>query len=792
MRNPRYDILFEPVRIGPVTAPNRFYAVPHASGMTNTMPQMRAGFRGTKAEGGWGVVCTGYVSIHPSSDDSPLPYATLWDDNDIRSHALMTDAVHAHGALAGIELWHGGGSVSNKTSRLPPLSPSGLSWMATHVGFMGNQRSKAMDRIDIKNLLRWQAEAARKAKRAGFDIVYVYAGMGYLPYEFLLPEWNQRTDEYGGPLPNRARLVRELIEVTKEAVGDTCAVALRVSLEELRTRPSANAASEAHELVTLLADLPDLWDVKMDSSPTDCGPSRFTPEGSHEAVIDFVKRITLKPVVGVGRFTSPDTMVSQIKRGVLDLIGAARPSIADPFLPRKIDEGREGDIRECIGCNICISSWHDSVPVRCTQNPTVGEEWRRDWHPERIARTSSVDNVLIVGGGPAGLECALTLGRRGSKVTLAEAQGEFGGRLRFEKALPGLSAWGRVLDWRLGQLAKLDNVTLFPGNRLSVDDILGLEHRRIVIATGARWTRLLYSPLELPVGALDAANVFTPDDVAAGAAIEGPIVVFDYDNYYMGGILAEHLARGDVNVSYVTPAGHASAWTIMTNEQPQVHRALANAGIALHTLSLVKDFASDELVIADLFTGVEQRLACRSLVVVGARQPHGELHDALLARQSDWLAAGIDAVDRIGDALAPGAIAHAVYGAHRYAREFRSRSRGRLIQARHAGRGRRAPYLRCVRAAMSLDVTPIAGLQPTLPSAWYRDARIFKLERERIFAREWLCVGREEEIASPRRLQALGGRRREHSVGAQRPRIVARFLQRMSSPWRTAVPHRRS
>ena len=670
MRQPRYDILFEPVRIGPVTAPNRFYAVPHASGMTNTMPRMRAAFRGTKAEGGWGVVCTGYVSIHPSADDSPLPYATLWDDNDIRSHALMTDAVHAQGALAGIELWHGGGSVSNKTSRLPPLSPSGLSWMATHVGFMGNQRSKAMDEADIGNLLRWQAEAARKAKRAGFDIVYVYAGMGYLPYEFLLPEWNLRTDEYGGSVANRVRLVRELIEVTKDAVGDTCAVALRISLEELRARASANAESEAHEVVALLADAPDLWDVKMDSSPTDCAPSRFTPEGSHEPVIDFVKRLTAKPVVGVGRFTSPDTMVSQIKRGVLDLIGAARPSIADPFLPRKIDAGRESDIRECIGCNICISSWHDGVPVRCTQNPTVGEEWRRGWHPERFEQSASKANVLIVGGGPAGLECALTLARRGCNVSLAEAQGEFGGRLRFETSLPGLQSWGRVLDWRLGQLAKLDHVTLFPGNRLSVDDILGLEHRRIVIATGARWTRMLYSPLELPVGALDTRNVFTPDDVAAGAHIEGPIVVFDYDNYYMGGALAERLARGGAAVSYVTPAGHASAWTIMTNEQPQVHRALAHAGITLHTLSRVMDLEAGELIIANLFSGAEQRLPCRSLVVVGARLAHSELYDALLARQPDWAAAGIEGVDRIGDALAPGAIVHAVYSGHRYAREF--------------------------------------------------------------------------------------------------------------------------
>jgi dimethylamine/trimethylamine dehydrogenase len=680
-RNPRFDILFEPVRIGPVTAPNRFYAVPHASGMTNTMPRMRAGFRGMKAEGGWGVVCTGYVSVHPSSDDSPLPYATLWDENDVRAHALMTDAVHNHGSLAGIELWHGGGSVSNRTTRMPPLSPSGVSWMATHVGFMANQRSKIMDAADIGNLLRWQAEAARKAKRAGFDIIYVYAGMGYLPYEFLLPEWNRRTDAYGGSVANRVRIVRELIEVSKEAVAGSCAVALRISLEELRARPSERAQSEAHEVVELLADVPDLWDVKLDSSPTDCAPSRFTPEGSHEPVIDFVKRLTTRPVVGVGRFTSPDTMVSQIRRGVLDLIGGARPSIADPFLPKKIDAGHEQDIRECIGCNICISSWHDSVPVRCTQNPTIGEEWRRGWHPERIASRGSESAVLIVGAGPAGLECALSAARRGYAVSLAEAADEFGGRLRFETRLPGLNTWGRVLDWRLGQLQRLTNATLYAGNELSVDDILGLEHQRVVIATGARWTRSLYSPLELPVGELAGPDVYTPDDIAAGVALAGPVVVFDFDNYYMGSVIAEHLARTVDSVTYVTPAGHASAWAIMTNEQPQVHRALATAGVEVLTLSRIIALAGGEASVAHLFTGAERRLPCGSLVIVGVRRARDELYQALRAREVEFAAAGIISVDRIGDALAPGAIVHAVHSGHRYAREL-------------DGGARSVPYLR--------------------------------------------------------------------------------------------------
>jgi dimethylamine/trimethylamine dehydrogenase len=669
-RNPRYDVLFEPVRIGPVTARNRFYAVPHAAGMTNSMPHMRAAFRGTKAEGGWGVVCTGYVSIDPSSDDSPLPYATLWNEADIRSHALMTEAVHRHGALAGIELWHGGGSVMNRTSRSAPLSPSGTSWMATHVSFMGNQRPKVMDAHDIGALLGWQAAAARRARSAGFDIVYVYAGMGYLPYEFLLPEWNQRTDAYGGSVRNRVRLVRELLEVTHEAVGGQCAVALRISLEELRAKASDVAPSEAHEVVGLLADVPDLWDVKMDSSPTDCPPSRFSPEGSHEPVIKFVRELTRKPVVGVGRFTSPDTMVGQIRRGVLDLIGAARPSIADPFLPRKIDEGREQDIRECIGCNICISSWHDSVPVRCTQNPTIGEEWRRGWHPERIAAAGSASSVLIVGAGPAGLECALSLGRRGYEVTVAEAADEIGGRLRFETRLPGLATWGRVLEWRRGQLERLTNVTVYRGNRLTAEEILELGHTHVVLATGARWARLLYSPLEIPVGTLAGPGVFTPDDIAAGAALEDPVVVYDFDNYYMGSVLAEHLAKGGHCVNYVTPAGHASAWGIMSNEQPQVHRALFSAGIGLRTLSRVTAFADGEVTLANQFTNAETRLECKSLVIVGARFANDGLYAALSAQPDELTRAAIGSVTRIGDALAPGALVHAVYSGHRYAREL--------------------------------------------------------------------------------------------------------------------------
>jgi dimethylamine/trimethylamine dehydrogenase len=520
-----------------------------------------------------------------------------------------------------------------------------------------------MDATDIRDLIRWHAEAAVRAERAGFDILYVYAGMGYLPYQFLLSDYNHRTDAYGGSVRNRVRLVEELIDAVREATHGRCAVALRLSMQELRSRPSEVAPSEGHEVITLLRDAPDLFDVKMDYSATDCAASRFTPEGSHETVVNFVKSLTDKPVVGVGRFTSPDTMVGMVRRGVLDFIGGARPSIADPFLPAKIDEGREEDIRECIGCNICISSWHDGVWVRCTQNPTAGEEWRRGWHPERVQRDGS-GSVLVVGGGPAGLEAALTLARRGFEVSVADRAPELGGRLRFETALPGMKSWNRVAEYRLGQLRKMANVALYPGSDLTAQDVRDFGADHVVIATGARWTRRLCGANELPTDALEGANIYTPDELAAGILPEGPVAVFDFDNYYLGTAIAEDLAAKGKAVTYITTAGAASAWTFMTNEQPLIHQALARRNIALRTLEIVTGFDGGALHLAQIFTGEARTIPARSLVIVGQRQPGSALYDVLAADHP------FRSLHLTGDANAPGAIAHAVYQGHKTGEEL--------------------------------------------------------------------------------------------------------------------------
>ena len=659
-RDPRYDILFEPVRIGPVTARNRFFQVPHCNGMGTDMPLAMAGMRGMKAEGGWAVVATEECEIHPTCDVSPFKEARLWDDHDIPALALMTEAVHKHGALAACELAHTGPNGAALYSRMPPIGPS-----HQPVNSYYPAQARAMDKEDIRNYRRWHREAAVRSMRAGFDIVYCYAGHDLsLAMHFLERRRNDRSDEYGGSLENRVRLFREIIEEAKDAVGHNCGVAVRFATDELMGPDGITADGEGREVVEMLAELPDLWDVNVSPWTNDSTTSRFSPEGSQEPFTAFVKRLTSKPVVGVGRFTSPDSMVSQIKRGVLDFIGAARPSIADPFLPRKIEEGRPEDIRECIGCNICVSGDFTITPIRCTQNPTMGEEWRKGWHPEIIPAKGSDDAVLVVGAGPAGLECARALGQRGYHVHLAEAGEELGGRVSREARLPGLAEWARVRDHRLQQIGKMANVEVFPASRLTADDIREFGFPHVALATGAKWRQDGVGRWHSrAVAGFQGPAVLTPDDIMAGRLPEGPVVLYDDDHYYMGGVLAERLRRAGLAVTLVTPAELASVWTVNTLEVKAIQTRLLELGVVIRANLAVTAFRGDHVEAACVFTGRAERIAAGAVVTVTARLPEESLYLSLKAAPGS-----LKSVRAIGDGYSPSTIAAAVYAGHNYAR----------------------------------------------------------------------------------------------------------------------------
>ncbi|MDE3028779.1 MAG: hypothetical protein KGH84_10300, partial [Paracoccaceae bacterium] len=416
-RDPRYDVLFEPVRIGPKVAKNRFFQVPHCNGAGYRDPMAAVEMRRTKAEGGWGVIFTEQVEIHHTSEITPFIELRLWDDRDVPPLAKMAEAMKSHGALAGIELAYSGINGPNLYTREVPRAVSAgpiLTFTSDPV------QARAMDRQDIRDLRRWYRAAFRRSKEAGFDIVCLYGAHGFgILQHFLSRATNQRGDEYGGSLENRARFLREVIEEGREETKGEMAISLRLSLHE--EGPKGFSNEEVREFIASHAELPDLWDLAQGTWEKCSGTSRFVEEGAQQALVAGIKALTPKPVVGVGRFTSADAMVRQIRSGVLDFIGAARPSIADPFLPLKIDEGRIEDIRECIGCNICVSGDMTQGISRCTQNPAFMEEWRKGWHPERVRAKGESASVLVVGGGPSGLEAARVLGMRGYAVTLAEA-----------------------------------------------------------------------------------------------------------------------------------------------------------------------------------------------------------------------------------------------------------------------------------------------------------------------------------------------------------------------------------
>ena len=667
-RDPKYDILFEQVKIGPLTAKNRFYQVPHCNGGGYRDPSAVAEMRGIKAQGGWGVIFTEQCEMHHSSEITPFIELRLWEDKDIPMLAKMSGRMKEFGALSGIQLAYSGINGPNLYSKEVPLAPSALPIRT----FTNDPiQARAMDKQDIKNLRRWFVNAFKRCKEAEFDLVCLYGAHGFGIFQhFLSRMTNHRTDEYGGSLENRARFVREVVEDAYNAIGDKMAITLRLSLEEL-TGDLGFANSELRDFVEMHADLPDLWDFAHGAWEDCSGPSRFKEEAAQQDLVAGIKALTSKPVVGVGRFTSPDVMVSQIKKGVLDFIGCARPSIADPFLPLKIEQGRIEDIRECIGCNICVTGDMTMSVSRCTQNPTFMEEWRKGWHPEKINPKGVSQTVLVIGSGPAGLEAARALGARGYDVALAEAGNGLGGRVTLEAQLPGLAAWGRVRDYRTYQISQMPNVIPYFDSHLSAQDVLDFGFQNVAIATGAQWRRDGVARQHVVAMPIDRGmKIYTPDDLMAGDVPLGDVLLYDDDHYYMGGVLAELLVQKGAKVTLVTPSAYVSDWTNNTLEQATIHRRLAGMGVRIVLNRGVSLIAKDHVITNCVYTGDLTPEVADAVVIVASRLSSDGLWQALQQRQNEWADAGILSVKLIGDAAAPGPIAWATYAGHRFAREL--------------------------------------------------------------------------------------------------------------------------
>jgi dimethylamine/trimethylamine dehydrogenase len=680
-RDPRYDPLFEPIQLGPKTLRNRFWQVPHCNGVGDRGPGMQAGLRAMKAEGGWGAVFTEACLISPDSDITPWIVTKLWDQGDVRNLSLMCDAVHEHGALAGVELCHCGPLSGNAETRRPGRAVSQIP-LPSAVNPMASGR--AIDRDEIRALRREHVDGFKRARAAGFDLLTLYAVNAAWPIFFLYPFFNKRTDEYGGSFENRIRFTREVLEDIREEIDD-CAIGMRFAIDTLDEpygygEAGVRGDGEGKDFVAALDDLVDYWDIvigKVDDWGEDAGSSRFF-ETNHQAEhTRIVKAVSAKPVINVGRFTDPDVMLEAIASAQCDIIGAARPSIADPFIPNKIDEGRLDDIRECIGCNVCVSRWEGGIgPIWCTQNPTSGEEFRRGWHPERYTVAENADNdVLVVGAGPAGMECARVLGERGyRRVHLVDAGEDIGGHVRWTVTLPGLGKWGRVIDYRKVQLGKLKNVQHIPRTRLSAAEVLEYGAEYVVMATGSSWDASgMQWPTHDLIGGGDASlsGILTPEQVVVeGKPVGDRVVVYDTDGYFMAASLAELLGRQGKQVTYVTPHDGFAPYLRFTLEEHRQYQLLADLGVEFLTSTVVVGAAPGSVALVHAWSGREQELAADSLVLVTHKVSECAIYDDLKARPDALEEAGIRGLFLIGDADTPGIIAQAIFAGHRLGREL--------------------------------------------------------------------------------------------------------------------------
>ena len=300
----------------------------------------------------------------------------------------------------------------------------------------------------------------------------------------------------------------------------------------------------------------------------------------------------------------------------------------------------------------------------------MGEEWRRGWHPEKIKPKSSDNSVLVIGGGPAGLEATLSLARRGYSVAIADSEKELGGRINKESMLPGMSSYKRVTDYRVSQINQLDNVDVYLDNTLNPDDVLELGFDHVVTATGSSWQPTIMDEKAAPIEVAKTNSIFTPEDIFNDCELKSPVLIFDFDYYYMGGLMAEYIKDLGHEVTIITPFEKVSPWSFNSNEVSEIRLRLLEKDIKVITEHRIIKIEKSSVKINHQVSNKQIDIDRGSLVLVGNRIGNDSLYNALKSNQEALKESGIKTLQNIGDSNAPGAVVHAVYAGHLYANKF--------------------------------------------------------------------------------------------------------------------------
>ena len=430
----RYPLLTSPIQIGRTIFRNRMFSAP--MGATDITPDCSPGprtqgFYELRAKGGAAAVTVSELVVHPDTDGSHMLHLDLETVGNLAAHTFLADSIRRHGAIPSLQFSHSGQyagtymSDKNKKASLNQWGPSD--------GVRPDGRPvKGMSKEQLADLVKAYGEKAVLAKRAGYEMIMVHAGHGWLLNQFLSPYFNHRTDEYGGPLENRVRLLREVLQAVRDAVGPGFPIEVRISGSELFE--GGYGVDEGCRIAQAIEDLVDLIHVSAGSYQFgffDTTPPMFSKHGVNVWLAAEIKKHVSKPVATIGAINDPAQMEQILEEGKADVIYMARELLADPFLPQKVCAGREDLIVRCLRCYTCMAERPTTFTRRCAVNPLIGREIEGMEVPAAARRKK----VMVVGGGVAGLKAAVTAAQRGHQVILCEKSDQLGGILKSEQAI---------------------------------------------------------------------------------------------------------------------------------------------------------------------------------------------------------------------------------------------------------------------------------------------------------------------------------------------------------------------
>jgi 2,4-dienoyl-CoA reductase-like NADH-dependent reductase (Old Yellow Enzyme family)/thioredoxin reductase len=598
--------LFAPVRLGTMDVRNRLVMPPMSINFgvdeQGFVTERLWTYLAARARAGTGMISVGGGAVHPDGIDLPrMP--RLWDDVYIPELGRLTAAIKIHGGRIGMQLLHGGRQAWHNRR----VAPSPLPSLAV---VKGVPRELTLD--EIGELVACHAEAARRARDAGFDFVEIHAAHGYLISEFLAPNANRRTDRYGGPFENRTRFLLEILAAIKARCGADYPVGVRYNGEDYIK--DGWHLEEALRLAPLLEKAGADWlhvSAGVYGSMPVTIPSMYEPYGCFAHLAEAVKKTVSIAVIAVGRIKDPLMADRLIAEGRADLVAMGRAHIADPELAAKAAQGRLAELRPCIGCcRGCIENVLALSDATCVMNPEMG----REYVLEKSAPAAGSRKVLVVGAGPGGLAAARLLAKRGHRVVVVEERDRPGGALVYASKPPGRAELWEMVEYFLAELKRL-GVEIRLNTPVTAALAAAIAPDAVLVATGAN-PRLP----ELP-GLFDSGLALaTVIDVLAGEAVPGPkVVVLGSDQAAM--VTADFLAQGGREV-VVLGAGHFAP-ELSPNDRTSLRRRLSAAGVKLYKDAFIREFLPDGLVIRHA-GGRETLSGFRDLVIAeGFRSERG-------------------------------------------------------------------------------------------------------------------------------------------------------------------------